>query len=81
MTGTVPITPDQAAPFIAWWKIIVSVALGVPAVLGVLVGGINYLIDERVEELMDSMDEEVVEIAQTVVDDDIEFQRRVMELI
>ena len=28
-----PITPDQAAPFVAWWKVIVSVVVGVPAVL------------------------------------------------
>ena len=76
-----PITPDQAAPFVAWWKVIVSVGVGVPAVLGVVVSGVNYLVDERIEDLMKDMEDNVVELAQTVVDDDIEFQDRKMELL
>lgn len=76
-----PIAPNGTATFKKWWGLIVSVAGGIPVIIGVIVAGVNYLVNERLEEFERFREEQIVELAQTVVDDDIDFQDKKLELL
>lgn len=79
--GEERITPEAVEPLMKWWKIIATFLGGLSVILGTVVAAVNYLVDERLEDFGMALEDSLVEIAQTVVDDDIAWQDREIELL
>lgn len=76
-----PITPDAVEPIAKWCKVLAALFGSLTVILGSVIGAVNYLVDYRLQDLRDSLEEEMAETAQAVVDDDVEWQDRRIELL
>lgn len=76
-----PITPGGVAPFMTWWKMAASFVGGLIVIIGGVTAAVNHVVSGQVEDAVEALEEQMEELAQAVVEDDIEWQAREIEML